>query len=246
MPCLDNSGKILLDSKSSVAVAPDGNGGLYAALLKPTSQGQPSVLESLKARGIDYLHTYGVDNCLVRVADPIFIGYCLAKGSDCAVKVVRKTSPDESVGVVALRNQKWSVVEYSEIPPALSHQRVDPTDPASDLLFRAANIANHFFTRAFLERVHSFEAAMPFHIARKKIPHLDLATSELVKPTKPNGMKLELFIFDVFPFAERMAVLEVERKHLFSPLKNAPHTGVDDPQTCVLFLPLSLSIVMYT
>ena len=72
---------------------------------------------------------------------------------------------------------------------------------------------------------------MAFHIARKKIPHVDLETGESVKPSKPNGMKLELFVFDVFPFTESFAVLEVERNEEFSPLKNAPGTGSDDPET---------------
>jgi len=72
---------------------------------------------------------------------------------------------------------------------------------------------------------------MAFHIARKKIPHVNLETGQAVKPTEPNGMKLELFIFDVLPYTERFAVLEVERNQEFSPLKNAPGTGEDDPET---------------
>jgi len=99
------------------------------------------------------------------------------------------------------------------------------------LSFRAGNIANHFYTTAFLNRVESFENELAFHIARKKIPHVNLETGESVKPSKPNGMKLELFVFDVFPFTESFAVLEVDRKEEFSPLKNAPGTGTDDPET---------------
>lgn len=72
---------------------------------------------------------------------------------------------------------------------------------------------------------------MAHHIARKKIPFVDLTSGELVKPTKPNGMKLELFVFDVFPFTKTMAVLESARSTDFSPLKNAPGTGADDPET---------------
>jgi UDP-N-acetylglucosamine/UDP-N-acetylgalactosamine diphosphorylase len=52
-----------------------------------------------------------------------------------------------------------------------------------------------------------------------------------VKPTKPNGMKLEMFIFDVFPYTQNFSVLEVARNEEFSPLKNAPGTGSDDPET---------------
>lgn len=72
---------------------------------------------------------------------------------------------------------------------------------------------------------------MAFHIAHKKIPHVDLVTGKLEKPTKANGMKLEMFVFDVFPFTEHFTVLEVERNQEFSPLKNAPGTGSDDPET---------------
>ena len=229
LPCLDNDGKIFLDTPSRVAVAPDGNGGIYAGLRAPRSpSSSASVLSDLAARGIQYLHTYGVDNCLVRVADPIFLGYCIAKGADCGVKVVKKTVPEEAVGVVALKSGKWNVVEYSEIPVKVSESR---EEESGDLRFRAANIANHFYTLDFLNSVSTFEEEMAYHIARKKIPHTDLVTGQATKPTKPNGMKLELFVFDVFPFTKRMALLEVDRSTDFSPLKNAPGTGSDDPET---------------
>lgn len=233
---MTDDGKIFLDSPSSIAVAPDGNGGIYAALRSPLSPSPnaPTVLSDLASRGIEYVHCYGVDNCLVRVADPVFVGYCVARGADCGVKVVKKTDPAESVGVVAVKRGKFAVVEYSEISRDMSERREE--GGAGDLAFRAANIANHFYTRAFLEEVCALdESRMPFHIARKKIPHVDLSSpaGEVVKPLKPNGMKLEQFVFDVFPFVRAFALLEVERAREFSPLKNAPGTGVDDPQTSV-------------
>lgn len=177
------------------------------------------------------MHAYCVDNCLVKVADPVFLGYCISKQADCGCKVVPKTDPKESVGVVALKRGKWAVVEYSEISKELSERREDPKDPKSPLTFRAGNIANHFYTVDFLARVESFEGEMAYHIAKKKIPHYDPSSGQQVKPSTPNGIKLELFIFDVFPFTERMAVLEVARQEEFSPLKNAPGTGADDPET---------------
>ena len=61
---------------------------------------------------------------------------------------------------------------------------------------------------------------------------MDLATGELVSPLTPNGIKLELFIFDVFPFTRSMRVLEVDRAEEFSPLKNAPGSkDGDSPET---------------
>lgn len=230
LPCLTMEGKIILDSPSHVAVAPDGNGGVYAATRSPLSSQNPNatVLSDLASRKILYVHAYCVDNCLVRVADPVFLGYSISKQADCSAKVVPKTQPTESVGVVACRGDKFSVVEYSEI----SQEQAERRDPETgELAFRAGNIANHFYTTAFLNRVESFEEELAFHIARKKIPHVNLESGESIKPSKPNGMKLELFVFDVFPFTERFSVLEVDRQEEFSPLKNAPGTGSDDPET---------------
>ncbi|KAF5352769.1 hypothetical protein D9756_005898 [Leucocoprinus leucothites] len=229
LPCLTMDGKVLLETPSRVAVAPDGNGGVYAATRAPLSSTSPkSVLDDLQKRGILYVHAYCVDNCLVRVADPVFLGYSIQKQADCAAKVVPKASPSESVGVVARRGNKYGVVEYSEISKEQAERRDQET---GELAFRAGNIANHFYTTAFLRRVESFEDELAFHIARKKIPHVDLESGQIVKPAKPNGMKLEMFVFDVFPFTQRFAVLEVERREEFSPLKNAPGTGSDDPDT---------------
>lgn len=222
-------GKVLLESPSRVAVAPDGNGGLYAALRAPLSPSDKSrsVLSDLTARKVLYVHAYCVDNCLARVADPVFIGYSISKQADCAAKVVPKASPHESVGVIARRGEKYGVVEYSEITKEQAERR----DANGELAFRAGNIANHFYTTAFLHEVASFEDDLAFHIARKKIAHVSLESGEIVKPSKPNGMKLELFVFDVFPHTKRFAVLEVARNDEFSPLKNAPGTGSDDPDT---------------
>ena len=221
-------GKVLLESPSKIAVAPDGNGGLYAALRQPLSPSDKSrtVLTDLDHRGVKFVHGYCVDNCLVKVADPIFLGYCIQKQADCAAKVVPKASPSESVGVVARRGDKFSVVEYSEI----SREQAERRTPAGELAFRAGNIANHFYTVDFLKEVESFEDELAFHIARKKIPYVG-EDGKTIKPTKPNGMKLEMFVFDVFPFTKRFAVLEVARNEEFSPLKNAPGTGSDDPET---------------
>ena len=41
-------------------------------------------------------------------------------------------------------------------------------------------------------------------------------------PSANNGVKLELFIFDNFPKAQRMQVLQVARGDEFAPIKNAP------------------------
>lgn len=220
---------MFMETQSRVAVAPDGNGGIYAALSAQKATGQDfTVLQDMKKRGIRYVYAYCVDNCLAKVGDPVFLGYCIGKDAQCGTKVVKKTQASESVGVVALKGGKWNVIEYSEISKELSEAR----DESGELVYRAANIANHFYNVSFLDTGLS-SGKMAYHIARKKIPHTDLSSGQQVKPDKPNGMKLEQFIFDVLPLLglHEHALLEVERKNEFSPLKNAPRTGSDDPET---------------
>ncbi|KAF4125130.1 UDP-N-acetylglucosamine/UDP-N-acetylgalactosamine diphosphorylase [Geosmithia morbida] len=225
LPCISNEGKIILESPGRVAVAPDGNGGIYNALVSS------GVVDDMRRRGIQHVHAYCVDNCLVKVADPVFIGFSAAKQVDIATKVVRKRSANESVGLILSRNGKPDVVEYSEIDADTAEAR-DPKQP-DVLKFRAANIVNHYYSFAFLESIPRWAASLPHHIARKKIPSVDLSTGETVKPEKPNGIKLEQFVFDVFPMLslDKFACLEVRREDEFSPLKNARGTGEDDPDT---------------
>ncbi|KAJ2002457.1 UDP-N-acetylglucosamine pyrophosphorylase [Coemansia thaxteri] len=223
LPCFDLDGKIMLESHGKVAVAPDGNGGIYEALRLS------GALDWLRQRGVEHIHSYCVDNCLVRVADPTFIGYAALRGAECGALVVPKKAWNEPVGVICLRNGRYSVVEYSEISEEMAKLKRTGTD---QLAYNAGNICSHYYTLDFLQtRVPDIEARLEHHIARKKIKHVDMETGSIVVPTKPNGIKLERFVFDVFPYVERMAILEVARCEQFSPLKNAPGSGVDCPET---------------
>jgi UDP-N-acetylglucosamine/UDP-N-acetylgalactosamine diphosphorylase len=225
LPCISNDGKILLETKGKVAVAPDGNGGIYNALV--TSK----ALDDMRKRGIQHIHAYCVDNCLVKVADPVFIGFSASKNVDIATKVVRKRNATESVGLILLKNGKPDVVEYSEIDKETA-EAMDPRQ--KDVLkFRAANIVNHYYSCRFLESIPQWVKDLPHHVARKKIPYADLDSGDTVKPQTPNGIKLEQFVFDVFPLLDldRFACMEVRREDEFSPLKNARGTGEDDPDT---------------
>lgn len=215
-------------SNQKVAVAPDGNGGLYLALITN------SILADLQHRNIQHVHAYCVDNCLVRIADPTFIGYSLTKDLDIATKVVRKRAPEEPVGLVVLKDGKPGVIEYSEISEIECHQVV-PIGNGGDkvLRFRAANIVNHYYSMRFLSGAPHWATTLPHHIARKKIPFTDLTTGEKVKPSSPNGIKLEQFVFDVFDLVslDKFGLFEVDRKEEFSPLKNGIGSKEDNPTT---------------
>ncbi|KAI1326182.1 nucleotide-diphospho-sugar transferase [Xylariaceae sp. FL0255] len=226
LPCYDLNGKIMLAQKGEVAVAPDGNGGIYKALQ------DEGVLDDMRKRGIKHIHAYCVDNCLAKVADPIFIGFAADKKVKIATKVVRKRNATESVGLILSKNGRPDVVEYSEIDKKTAEEK-DPDHP-DVLRFRAANIVNHYYSFEYLDSMGDKVNALPPHIAKKKIPYFDIEKNEAVtKVTTPNGIKLEQFVFDNFKWLElsEFALLEVKREDEFSPLKNADAPGAEDCPT---------------
>ncbi|CAD5119924.1 DgyrCDS8503 [Dimorphilus gyrociliatus] len=221
LPCFSFEGKIILESPFKISKAPDGNGGLYKAL--KTNY----ILEDMKTRGIQHVHVYGVDNILVKLADPAFIGFCLSQSACCGAKFVEKTDPAEAVGVICKVKDHFEVVEYTEITSETAEKRCCD----GSLLYSVGNITNHYFHFDFLMKVCSGNQELLHHVAKKKIPFLN-KKGETEKPTMPNGIKMEKYVFDVFQFAKRFVVWEVSRDDEFSPLKNADGAKDSTPTTC--------------
>ena len=222
MPAVGPGGKILLETKSTIAMSPDGHGGSLRALQRS------GALDLMEREGIDTLSYFQVDNPLVRVIDPAFIGWHLASRSEMSSKTIPKAGAGEKIGHFCKQNGRLVVVEYSDLPRAMQEE----TDPATGRLrFIAGSIAIHILDTRFIRRMAAggSGAAMPFHRADKKIPAIDAAGNP-VKPDKPNGVKFEMFVFDAIPRAQNPVVIETSRADDFSPVKNA--AGVDSPETC--------------
>ncbi|HKP95400.1 MAG TPA: UDPGP type 1 family protein [Fibrobacteria bacterium] len=214
MPVVDAEGKILLAAKGRLSMGPNGNGGCFPALAKS------GALADMKRRGIEHVFFYSVDNALVRVCDPHFVGFAMHEGMPAASKAVVKARPEEKVGVLCLRDGKPSVIEYSEMTEEMIHSKTAD----GRYLYDSANVAMHLFTRAFLEAYAG--ASLPFHPAHKKIAYV-APSGETITPAAPNAYKFELFMFDLFPMAGSMAGLLVRREEEFAPVKNKD--GVDSP-----------------
>lgn len=112
-----------------------------------------------------------------------------------------------------------------------SKEMSERRDEDGRLVFGAGNICNHFYTLDFLTNEVVPNLGNMYHIARKKIPYYDAASKSTVKPSENNGIKLESFIFDIFPLSKSMAVLDVSREEEFAPVKNPPGCDSDSPDT---------------
>jgi UDP-N-acetylglucosamine/UDP-N-acetylgalactosamine diphosphorylase len=219
VPSFDFEGRLILERPDRIFESPDGHGGAIPAL-----QGS-GALDDMADRGIDTLFYFQVDNPLVRVGDAAFLGFHALRGAEASCKVVRKRDPAEKVGVVAQVDGRVGVVEYTEIDDALRRAR----DPDGELRLWAGNIAIHVWSCAFLRRVAlQADRVLPYHASKKHIPTID-AEGHPHSPAVPNGEKLERFVFDALPVAERVAVVETLREDEYAPVKNAE--GYDSPAT---------------
>jgi UDP-N-acetylglucosamine/UDP-N-acetylgalactosamine diphosphorylase len=216
-PALDGEGRIILDQPGHIFMSPDGHGGTLTALAKD------GCLADMERRGIGSVFYFQVDNPMVEIADPAFIGLHVTRGADVSLKLCAKREPKEGLGVVVKRGGRYEMVEYSELTDEQAHRRT----PDGELTFKYGSVAIHVFSLAFLKA----EAGkpMPLHVAHKKIPVCDDAGA-VVKPDKNNGYKFEKFIFDVLPDAQTVVNLAFDRAEEFSPVKNA--AGSDSPATC--------------
>lgn len=220
MPAVDEkSGDLLLSEKNSLALSPDGHGGMLAAFHKS------GCFQDAKDRGVKHLFYAQIDNPLVSVCDPSLLGFHALSGSEMTTQVVRKVDPQEKVGNVVEIDGKVQIIEYSDLPAEMAEQ----TDESGGLKLWAGNIAVHVFRFDFLERVSGMADALPFHLANKKVPYLN-DSGELIEPESPNAIKYERFIFDLLPHAENAIVVEADKETSFAPVKNANGAPSDTPE----------------
>jgi UDP-N-acetylglucosamine/UDP-N-acetylgalactosamine diphosphorylase len=220
MPAFSMSGEMLLDQKDSLALAADGHGGSLRALSKT------GALADMKKRGVEHLSYFQVDNPLVHTIDPLFLGLHDITGSEMSSKTIGKAHALEKVGNFVFADGAVQVIEYSDLPEDLAKQ----TNPDGSLKFNAGSIAIHALRVSFIERLNAGgQLQLPWHRAEKKVPYVD-ASGAVVKPDKPNAVKLEQFVFDAIPLAKNAIVYETRREEEFSPVKNAE--GADSPATC--------------
>ena len=212
VPACDYEGRIYMESQTEVAMSPNGNGGWFSSMVNA------GLLSDIKERGIEWINVFAVDNCLQRIADPMFVGATIAYGCESGAKVVRKAAPDERVGVLCTEDGKPSIAEYYEMTEEMATARKEN----GDLKYGFGVILNYLFSEKKLDQIA--DARMPIHVVDKKIPYM-YVDGTFVKPEQPNGYKFETLVLDMVHMMDDCIPYEVVREREFAPIKNLH--GVD-------------------
>lgn len=215
LPAVDDNGQLILKNENSLFLSPNGHGGTLEALA------DSGVLQQLKNNGVEHLFYFQVDNVLIKIPDPVFVGYHVRNQADISLKVLRKRNAEEKVGVVGIQDGKTIVVEYSDL---LDEDKY-ATDHKGQLKYWAASIGIHMISLDFITKLTSGEFFLPYHIAWKKVQTVNSKGEK----TELMGKKFERFIFDALYFADKVVNMECKREEDFAPVKNAE--GEDSPQT---------------
>jgi len=212
-PLVDKEGKLLIGEDKTIRFASNGNGEIYKSMKRT------GILDDMLQRKIEWILVTGIDNILVNIIDPIFIGLSIEEGTNIASKSVEKTAPKESGGVFAKANGKPGIIEYVEIPEEVAFEK----NSKGEFLYADMNIVNHLFSISALDKLYN--KSLPYHTAVKNCKHLDEKGNVLEEKI----YKFEKFIFDGFVYFDDMSLLRVKREDEFAPIKNKE--GADSPET---------------
>jgi UDP-N-acetylglucosamine/UDP-N-acetylgalactosamine diphosphorylase len=215
LPTLTPEGQLILRDDTHLLVNPDGHGGSLKAFYKS------GLLENLTQKGFTELFYCQVDNPLVRIADPVFIGHHKREGAEISTKIVRRRDPEEKVGIYGTVNGRPTIVEYSDFHP----EEYRALDGQGNIRHWAGNIAVHMISLPFIRRLNLHGFALPYHRSVKDVE----APGPGGRGTTIQTWKFETFVFDSIPFASQTCCLEVTREEEFSPVKN--QKGNDSPDT---------------
>src|SRR5260370_318237 len=87
-----HAARLMLEAPGRLFTSPNGHGGTLTALA------ESGLLDRLRRRGIRQVFYFQVDNPLVKVADPVFLGHHLAANAEVSSKVIPKEGPTDRLG----------------------------------------------------------------------------------------------------------------------------------------------------
>ncbi len=172
---------------------PDGNGSALHLLARD------GLLEKWRQQRVELITVVPIDNPLARPFDPAWIEFHQMQQAEVSLCAVARASEERTAGVLAHRDGKLVVIEYTDIPEE---------EWGNYPLIHTGMIA---FSLPFAERVAALPLdTIPWHYAKKKY---------MIDGEETSLLKAERYLFDWLPHSRSTAIFEVPRLSRFAPLK---------------------------
>lgn len=210
LPIIDVDAKVILETPYSIKTGSNGNGDVFKSFASA------GFIDELEQNNIEWVFVGGIDNILLKLVDPLFLGLTVAGQYQVASKSIRKTDLTASDWVFANVDGHPSIIDPINLKSAVVEE------------YNQTNMLAHLFSIDALKKLSNVE--LPYHRAFKKC---DFINEEGMKevPLKPNSFKFEKFIFDGFALFDRILLLEVPTNEEFAPIKS--FTGSATPETAL-------------
>lgn len=213
---LDINGKVMLDNIGKLKRDSNGNGDIFKTFKEAKLE------ETLE--NIEWISVSGVDNILLEVIDPLFIGLSAYNKSQVASKSVSKKDLDAKTWVFANVDGKTNIINPAFLIDGMRYSK----NEKGQYKYNQINILAHLFTKEAFLKCSKLE--IPYHRAFKKTDYINEEGMKMVVQ-EPNSFKFEKFIFDVFQYFENFTLLEVDENQEFAPIK--AFTGIATPERAV-------------
>lgn len=213
LPLVDQEGKIILDNLYTLKEGSNGNGDIFRAFYKA------GLLQTIS--NINWFAISGIDNILLEIIDPIFLGIMANNKSDVAAKSIAKKEIDSKDWVFANIDNKANIVN----PQNLTIEMLNSKNEMGKYNYNQINILSHIFDKKTF--IKAIKLKLPYHIAFKKNDYINEEGVKTV-PSAPNTFKFEKFIFDAFKISKNFTLLEVKKEDEFAPIK--AFTGEETPE----------------
>ena len=207
LPLIDINANLILEELYKVKEASNGNGDVFEALDKS------KMIKNMKNQGIKWVFFSGVDNVILDIVDPVFLGATINSNCKISSKTLKKEDINSPDWIFAKRNNKPSIISSSH----LTEEMKSTKDTNGNDLYREINILAHIFNISAIEK--TVKKKLPYHRAFKKNTFINEEGMKQV-PESPNTFKFETFIFDAFSYFDNMLLLRVNKNDEFAPIKD--------------------------
>lgn len=218
LPLIDTNGNLLLEELHKVKEASNGNGDVFNSMLKN------GIIDDMKSKNIEWVFFSGIDNVILDIVDPLFLGLTINKNMNVASKTLFKQDYNSKEWVFVRKNGKPSIIDCNYLSDKMKIQK----DKKDNYLYREVNILAHLFNISAIDKIA--KENLPYHRAFKKNDFINEEGMKQV-PENPNTFKFETFIFDAFSLFDDMLLLRVNKDDEFAPIKD--FTGPHNPEIAI-------------